>query len=185
MKFLKSMIFVLFILVLVLLVLVFGLYLTPQANSAETKFAITGHEMKVYKSECFNAYKDTLALVDADELFEALYDIPSDVCPVQKMSDVRPSHVYVIKFKIENTEKNSEDGIMILYNERDDELYPAMYQLFRLSANDPYCYLILSFDDGKPTEQGNVIIGVKIRNTDGIITDEYMLTLPVFTGQDI
>ena len=116
MKFLKSIIFVLLVLFSVLFLI--------QADLAKPKFAITGHEMKVYEADCLLAYKATLGDIGGEELFPKLYDIPSTVCKEQKMMDVRPTYMYMVRFKIENTEKNSKDGIMILYENREGVLYP-------------------------------------------------------------
>ena len=176
MKFLKSIIFVLLVL--------FSVLFIAQANSTETKFAITGHEMKSYKSDCLYAYKESLGDIGGIELFPKLYDIPSTICKDQKIMDMRPNHVYVVRFKIENTLKNSKDGIMVMYKPHQGELYVFAHQLFRLDGDDPYCYLILDAGDRKP-EENEITIGVRIRNTDDVITEEYMLTLPVLKEREV
>ena len=168
-----------------ILLVLFSVLFIAQSNSEEKKFAITGHEMKVYKADCLIAYKTTLGDVGGDELFTKLYDIPSTICKEQKMMDIRPTYMYMVRFKIENTEKNNKDGIMVMYANNGGELYPFTYQMFRLTGDDPYCYLMLDAGYQIPKENDEIIIGVQIRNTNDEISEEYIITLPIFAKQDI
>jgi hypothetical protein len=177
MKLLKSIIFILLVL--------FSVLFLAKVNAEETNFGITSHEMKVYKTDCLSAYTTTMGDIDGEELFPKLYDIPSNVCKEQRVMDVRPGNIYVIRFKIENTEKNNKDGIMILYANSDEGLYPFTYQLFRLTGDDPFCYLIFDAGYARPENNGMIIIGVQLRNANNVISEEYMIKLPIFKEQDI